>query len=120
MQQRRPHSTVANDNGNREIRRLERKLAKERRGVKKVRRVKRSMKYGKSSKLSQSPWQWKSHPHFQIAFFSFGLFSLVGTAVFRMFHYGNDGGGGILIREMVTIRNTNLGRRRASTTATMR
>mmetsp|Transcript_23378 Transcript_23378/g.50026 ORF Transcript_23378/g.50026 Transcript_23378/m.50026 type:complete len:612 (-) Transcript_23378:218-2053(-) len=88
MQHRRPHSnvTVANgDSDSREERRMERRLAKERRGgVKKLRRVKRSDKYRKS------PWGWKSDPYFQITFLSFSLFSLVGVILFKTFHHSGE------------------------------
>jgi len=89
MQQRRPHSSVAIPNGNdesreRERRRLERRLAKERRGVKKYKRVKRSTKYQKSS------WAWKSDPYAQVALLSFTVFGLMGITMFRMFHDGGS------------------------------
>lgn len=84
MQQRRPHSSVASDHGNdsREQRRLERKLAKERRGGGKLRRVKRRDKhYG-----ATSPWDPRRHPYVQMALLSFAMFSLIGVTVVRMFH----------------------------------
>lgn len=90
MQQRRPHSSVAVADGSagasREDRRAARRLAKERRGGgKKLRRVKRSDKYRRSA------WAFRGNPHFQMAFLSFGLFSLAGITVFKMFH-GSGGG----------------------------
>ena len=94
MQQRRPHSSVAIEHGgenggsstSREARRLERRMAKERRtgggsgaggGIKKLRRVKRStVKYRKSSwgKL------WNNEPYVQVAMFSFVMFALAGLS----------------------------------------
>lgn len=68
---------------------MERRLAKERRagGVKKLRRVKRSAKYGKSA------WGQGNNLYAQLAFYSFGIFALVGITVFRRFHSGGGGDG---------------------------
>ena len=102
MQQRRPHSSVAIEHGgenggsstSREARRLERRMAKERRtgggsgaggGIKKLRRVKRTVKYRKSSwgKL------WNNEPYVQVAMFSFVMFALAGLVMFKMLHHGS-------------------------------
>mmetsp|Transcript_16172 Transcript_16172/g.30493 ORF Transcript_16172/g.30493 Transcript_16172/m.30493 type:complete len:616 (+) Transcript_16172:258-2105(+) len=95
MQQRRPHSNVAVSNGgadniSREERRMERRLAKERRAAgagKKLKRVKRSnAKYNNNALL---PWlSWKRDPYVQMTLLSFGLFSLIGITTYRMFHDG--------------------------------
>lgn len=98
MQQRRPYSNIAIDGGDdsssREQRRLERRMAKERRGgaVKKLKRVKRNNKYARKSLLGRL----KYDPYFQLAIFAFGLFSLCGMTVFRMFH-GSGGDGGVVV-----------------------
>ena len=118
MQQRRPHSTVSIPNGNsnattdelgssssaREQRRLERRMAKERRtqlsatsggGVKKLKRVKRRIdKYSRKNKSSLS--LVLNNPLYQAAFVSFSLFALFGMTVYKMFHgssSSDDGGG---------------------------
>ena len=106
MQQRRPHSTVSIPNGTdelsstREQRRLERRMAKERRttsggvgGVKKLKRVKRINKYSKTRNNVSS--LLLNNPLYQAAFISFTLFILFGMTVYKMFHgaSSNDGGG---------------------------
>ncbi|KAL7526134.1 hypothetical protein ACHAXR_001335, partial [Thalassiosira sp. AJA248-18] len=81
------HGIGENGDSSREARRLERKTAKERRGggVKKLRRVKRSAKYRKSA------WGWKSDQYVQLGMLSFGIFSIVGVTIFRMFHNEDHG-----------------------------
>lgn len=102
MQQRRPHSSVADGNGiaepSRDQRRLERRLAKERRAAvsatgggaqKRLRRVKRSDKYNRSA------WASAADKHLRMAFIaSFALFGFVGVTVFRMLRGGDVASSG--------------------------
>ncbi|KAL7539188.1 hypothetical protein ACHAWF_006328 [Thalassiosira exigua] len=100
MHQRRHHSAAASSdaalngaaNGeSREGRRLERRMAKERRGVqgKKLRRVKKSVKYGRG----KSPFPWDDE-HVKLGLLAFGLFAFFGTTTYRAFHKTEDGFGG--------------------------
>jgi len=91
MHQRRPNPSVIvatrndseSDTKSLEERRAERRLAKERRdGGKKIKRVKRI-------KITGNLW-WKN-PYFELAFFAFGLFALIGVTVFKLLH--RSGGG---------------------------
>ena len=65
---------------------MERRIAKERRGGRKLRRVKRSAKYGQS--------QWGNGVPVQIAFYAFGMCALLGVTVYRTFHRSGPPGSG--------------------------
>jgi hypothetical protein len=109
MQQRRPHPTsngddiAAGDGGvpssSREERRVERRLAKERRaetlptaGGKRVIRVKRgTTTVGGQRGRARSRPSWKNLPTHVIAgLFAFGMFAFIGIAVFGVFNHGDD------------------------------
>ena len=100
MHQRRPNSSVIvartgseSDTKSLEERRAERRLAKQRRdgsssaAGKKLKRVKRGVvKRGRM-------WWMRKDPHIEMAFFAFGLFTLIGVTVFKLLHRGDKSGG---------------------------
>lgn len=101
MHQRRPNSSVIvatragseSDTKSLEERRLERRLAKQRRdgsssaAGKKLKRVKRGV-------VKRGRMWWRKDPHIEMAFFAFGLFTLIGVTVFKLLHRGDNSGGG--------------------------